>query len=58
MSADMQSEYFQVTANSNEHLLYDCFIVATGLRERLKYCRSIGSSLVYEESTAKDKSGD
>ena len=37
---------FSVRADSDERLLYDCFIVATGLRVRLKYGRSIGSSLV------------
>ena len=57
MSADMQIECFQVTADSDERLLYDCFIVATGVRIWLKYGRSIGSSLESEEITAKDKSG-
>ena len=47
MSADMQIEYFQVTAESDERLPHEWFVVATGLRVRIKYGRNIGSSLVY-----------
>jgi hypothetical protein len=54
----MQIEYFQVTVDSDEHLLYYCFIVATGLHVQFKYGRSVGNSLVSEESIAKDESGE